>query len=380
MSRLAALAVFHLSFMILFPDAVFCQIRVTPAKSLGGEKPSELWAEMPTEFRRSITLPKWPVPDDLESWKHKRRAKTRETLVGLLGDIPPRPKQLNARVTSRQKHNGYSLERFEFHNGVDMVVPGLILIPDKRAGRVPAIIGLHGHGSSKEHLMTDASHHQMIGPELARAGYVVVAIDGYFHGERVGKGLGGERDNKRMQEHSLFAYNLWMGRSLWGMMIRDVQCLIDYLQTRDEVDSDRIGITGMSMGCTLSWWTAAVDDRVACVVGVACFTRYSELLALGNTRKHAMYYFVPGVLKHFDTEAIYSLIAPRPMLQLSGDEDGGAPLAGIETLERKLGHVYSLYDKRENFRSVVYRHTGHEYLPEMRAEMRKWFQEHLPVR
>ena len=77
---------------------------------------------------------------------------------------------------------------------------------------------------------------------------------------------------------------------------------------------------------------------------------------------------------------IYSLIAPRPMLQLSGDEDGGAPLAGIETLERKLGQVYSLYDKRENFRSVVYRHTGHEYLPEMRAEMRKWFQEHLPVR
>ena len=69
MSRLAALAVFHLSFMTLFPDAVFCQIRVTPAKSLGGEKPSELWAEMPTEFRRSITLPKWPVPDDLESWK-----------------------------------------------------------------------------------------------------------------------------------------------------------------------------------------------------------------------------------------------------------------------------------------------------------------------
>ena len=93
-----------------------------------------------------------------------------------------------------------------------------------------------------------------------------------------------------------------------------------------------------------------------------------------------MYYFVPGVLKHFDAEAIYSLIAPRPMLQLSGDEDGGSPLAGIEMLERKLGQVYSLYNKRDNFRSVVYERAGHEYLPEMRAEMRKWFQMHLPVR
>ena len=81
-----------------------------------------------------------------------------------------------------------------------------------------------------------------------------------------------------------------MGRALWGMMIRDVQCLIDYLQTRDEVDPGRIGITEMSMGCTLSWWTAAIDDRVGCVVGVACFTRYTELIALGNTRKHAIHW------------------------------------------------------------------------------------------
>ena len=115
------------------------------------------------------------------------------------------------------------------------------------------------------------------------------------------------------------------------------------------------------------------------MVGVACFTRYTELVALGNTRKHAIYYFVPGVLKQFDTEAIYSLIAPRPMLQLSGDQDGGAPLAGIETLERKLGQVYALYGKTDNFRSVVYKNTGHEYLPEMRDEMRAWFQKHLPV-
>jgi hypothetical protein len=48
-------------------------------------------------------------------------------------------------------------------------------------------------------------------------------------------------------------------------------------------------------------------------------------------------------------------------------------------LEKKLAAVYGLYGKRENFRSVLYRNTGHEYLPEMRAEMVAWFERHLPV-
>ena len=133
----------------------------------------------------------------------------------------------------------------------------------------------------------------------------------------------------------------------------------------------------MSMGCTRTWWLAAIDDRIQAIVGVACFTRYTELLA--HRSSHGIYYFVPGLLKHFDTEAIYALIAPRPMLMLSGDQDGSAPPDGIEVLEKKLGAVYRLYGKPDDFRSVLYKNTGHEYLPEMREEMIHWFQRTLPV-
>jgi hypothetical protein len=94
---------------------------------------------------------------------------------------------------------------------------------------------------------------------------------------------------------------------------------------------------------------------------------------------HGIYYFVPGILQHFDTEAIYALAAPRPMLMLSGDQDGGAATDGIKVLEKKLAAVYSLHGKGENFRSVIYRDTGHEYLPEMKEEMLRWFERHLPV-
>jgi hypothetical protein len=200
------------------------------------------------------------------------------------------------------------------------------------------------------------------------------------NGERVGKGPAGLLDDKAGQEASLFKLYRWQGRTLWGMMLRDEQCLLDYLQTRPEVDKDRIAATGMSMGCTRSWWLAAIDDRIQAIVGIACFTRYTELIAHGNLRAHGIYYFVPGVFKHFDTEAVYALAAPRPMLMLSGDQDGGAPTDGIEVLEKKLTVVYSQYGKADRFRSVVYRNTGHEYLLEMKDEMVQWFDRHLPVK
>jgi hypothetical protein len=131
------------------------------------------------------------------------------------------------------------------------------------------------------------------------------------------------------------------------------------------------------MGCTRAWWLAAIDDRVHVIVGVDCFTRYTELLA--HASSHGIYYFVPGILKHFDTEAIYALVAPRPMLMLSGDQDMNAPPDGIEVLEKKVGSVYQLYGRPEHFRSVLYLNTGHEYLPEMRTAMVEWFERNLPV-
>jgi dienelactone hydrolase len=355
------------------------QVRVIPKEAKGGEKQGDPWAEVPEPFR-DLKVPDWPLPTDLKRWQQIDRTKTRETLLRLLGDLPRRPNPVKVKVASKEDHGSYTLERFEFHNDVDSVVTGILLLPKGRKGPAPAIIGLHGHGSSKESICTDFKSSQFIGPTLATRGYVVVAIDAYFNGERVGKGPAGKLDNAQGQEASLFKLYLWQGRTLWGMMLRDEQCLIDYLETRPEVDKERIAATGMSMGCTRAWWLAAIDDRVKAIVGVACFTRYTELIAHGNLRKHGIYYFVPGVFAHFDTEAIYALVAPRPMLMLSGDQDGGAPTDGVVMLEKKLSSIYRLYGKEDCFRSVLYKNTGHEYLPEMKAEMVQWFERHLPTK
>jgi len=359
--------------------SVSAQVRVTPKESKGGptyDRYAEPWVGIPETFR-DLKTPAWPVPTDLRRWQEAGRAEVRATLLRCLGEMPARPPAAGVKVLSVEDRGDFTLERFEFHNGVDMVVPGILAIPKQHKGRVPVVIGMHGHSGSKNEFLPNPEREHSPGWMLVRNGYVVAAIDGYFNGERVGKGPRGERDKGGDQEMSLFKLHLWQGRTLWGMMLRDEQCLLDYLATRPEVDMSRVGATGMSMGCTRAWWLAAIDDRVHAIVGVACFTRYTELLA--HRSSHGIYYFVPGLLKHFDSEAIYSLVAPRPMLMLSGDQDYNAPPDGIEILEKKIGAVYRLYGKPEAFRSVLYKNTGHEYLPEMRGEMIEWFKRFLPV-
>ncbi len=359
---------------------VFCCICLITADV----KAQDLWQEQkPWEgvpaYYQQWNYPDFQFPDNLPKWKEER-VKVKDTVLHLLGAIPPRPKQVQVKILSREERNGYIFEKFLIDNGVDSWIPGSLAIPTNRKGKVPAVLGLHGHGSSKDNIMgDDSSTAQDVMALLVSQGFAVMAIDSYFNGERRGQGPAGTREMQERadQESSLFKINLWFGRSLWGMQLRDEQIALDYLSSRPEIDKERIGVEGMSMGSTRGWWLAAIDDRVKAVVGVACFTRYKELIEQRELSAHGIYYFVPGMLNHFDTEALIGLIAPRPFLALTGDSDRGSPVSGIKVLENKLTDVYTLYNQNDNFRSVIYPNTGHVYTDEMKLEMLNWFNVHL---
>lgn len=336
----------------------------------------EPWEGVP-EYYSTWDYPDFQIPASLAEWDKKRK-KVKETLLTLLGDLPPRPESLKVRVVSKKQMPGYILEKFVFDNGLDTKeVPGYLAIPDNLNGKAPAIIGLHGHGSSKDNIFgTNPRTSQDILAPLISQGYIVMAIDSYFNGERRGTGPAGtnEMQERADQEMSLFKINLWFGRSLWGLQLRDEQIALDYLLSRPEVDAEKVAVTGMSMGATRSWWLAAIDERIKAVVGVACFTRYKELIEQRNLGAHGIYYFVPGMLQHFDSEAVMSLIAPRPFLALTGDNDSGSPLSGMKVLEEKLNTVYGLYNEGNKFKSIIYDNTGHIYTDEMKMEMLRWFE------
>lgn len=344
-----------------------------------------LWKEQTAfegvpEYYQKWNYPDYNFPTDQKIWD-KERLKVRETLKGLLGNIPARPEKLSVKTLSKKQMNGYVLEKFIIDNGIDGWIPGYLAIPTNVKGKVPVVLGMHGHGSTKENVFGISSGTaQDVLALLISKGYAVMAIDSYFNGERRGTGPAGTRETQARgadQESSQFKINLWFGRSLWGMQLRDEQIALDYLNSRPEIDSSRIGAEGMSMGSTRAWWLAALDDRIKVVVGVACFTRYKELIEQRELRAHGIYYFVPGMLQHFDTEAVMGLIAPRPFLALTGDSDAGSPLSGMKTLEKKLDTVYSLYKQQEKFKSIIYPETGHVFTDDMKIEMLNWFEKYL---
>ena len=155
-------------------------------------------------------------------------------------------------------------------------------------------------------------------------------------------------------------------------MLRDELIALDTLAARPEVDPTRIGALGMSMGSTRAWWMMALDERIRAAVCVCCLTRYQELIRAGELRQHGIYYFVPGVLRHFDTEAIVSLAAPRALCTLSGADDPGSPVAGVKYVNDFVAQVYDLYGAPDAFRGVVYPGVGHVFTPTMWEETLAW--------
>jgi dienelactone hydrolase len=325
-------------------------------------------------------VPEFSVPRTPAAWNRQRK-QIRAQLWELLGALPPRPRRLPVTTLRQEDRGAYRLEKFQFDNGAGVKVPGYLLLPKQRTNKSPAILYCHWHGGQydvgKEELFRTNATPTAPGPALAERGYVVMAIDAYCFGERNGAGPGGPEEKGGAGEMTASKFNLWLGRSLWGMIVRDDLLALDYLCSRPEVDASRVGVTGISMGSTRTWWVLALDDRARAGVGVCCLTRYQNLIAQEGLKHHGIYYFVPRMLQHFDTEAVVALAAPRPLLFLSGATDAGSPVDGIRVIEQKVASAYALYGASPAFQSVVYPNVGHEYTPDMWARMLAWMERHL---
>ncbi|HTI70619.1 MAG TPA: alpha/beta hydrolase family protein [Candidatus Limnocylindria bacterium] len=346
---------------------------------------SSLWAaEDPTSRDNSVwltTLPRVPelqIPEKKADWAARKEG-IRSNLWHLLGKLPPRPGKPTVEVLSRNERDGFIEERFRFDNGAGEKVPGVLLLPKEATEPVPAILYCHWHGGEydggKIELFQTNHTPYPPGPTYARRGFAVLAIDAAGFGERNGTGPDGEKGSQG--EASASKFNLWAGRTLWGMMLRDDLMALDYLCSRPEIDTNKVGVTGMSMGATRTWWLMALDDRLKSGAAIACLTRYQDLIAAGQIKQHGIYYFVPGMLEHFDTEAVLACIAPRAIMCLNGTKDSGSPVAGIRKIDSILRPLWRLHEADWAFRCDLYPGVGHEYTRDMWAKTLSWFDETL---
>ncbi|MHB1037757.1 MAG: dienelactone hydrolase family protein [Pirellulales bacterium] len=299
--------------------------------------------------------------------------KRRKELWSLLGDLPSRKKP-TARLVKTEKGPGYTLEHLELDlNGIEPV-PAYLLLPDKRQPRAPGLLYIHAHGGTyglgKEELLRGRNVLGPYAPICAEKGLVTLAIDSWCFSGRQHKsdGARGEQD--------AFKQMLWKGQVLWGMMMFDEVQAVTYLAGREEVDPRRIGTFGLSMGSTKSWWLAALDPRVRLCADLCCLTDFEELIKIDNLAGHGIYYYVPNLLKHFQTHQINELIVPRAHLSLNGRQDLLTPPAGVERIRDYLLPLYRKYGREEDCHVELF-DCGHQETPEMRTLVQEWFDKYL---
>jgi len=298
----------------------------------------------------------------------------RRELWQLLGDVPWNHEPAPPRLVSKEKHDGYTLERLVLDlNGIEPV-PAILLIPDRRRPRAPGLLYMHWHAGmydlGKEQLLKGVAVQPPYAPVCAEKGIVTLAIDSWCFGERK------HEANGQQGEQDAFKLMLWRGQVLYGMMMFDEFRALDYLASRPEVDNTQLGTLGMSMGATKSWWLAALDPRVKLCMDVCCLTDYEELIRNHGLKEHGIYYYVPSLLKHFQTADINELIVPRAHLSVNGRQDPLTPPAGVDKIRDHLLPLYREYGNPADCHIELF-DCAHVELPEMRKLILEWMDRYL---
>jgi dienelactone hydrolase len=295
----------------------------------------------------------------------------REELYRLLGDVPDRRRPIGASKRKEEERDGYLLETLDLDlNGIERV-PAYFARPRGLSGRAPAVLYNHSHGGGyqigKKELADGRSYLQPVpyARELTALGYSVLCIDHWVFGER-----------SHTSEMDAFKAMIWQGQVLWGMMVYDSLRAVDYLVTRPEVDPGRIATLGISMGSTMAWWLAALDERIKVTVDLCCLTEFKTLLAKKGLGGHGIYYYVPSLLKHFSTSQINALIAPRAHLALAGLRDSLTPPEGLDLIDADLKKVYTEAGHPERWKLLRY-DVPHQETAEGRREVVKFLREFL---
>jgi acetyl esterase/lipase len=289
-------------------------------------------------------------------------AARRRELYALLGDLPLRDRAVAAKQRDQRQRDGYVLETWDLDlNGIE-AVPAYVARPRSLSGRAPAVVFNHSHGGGytigKQEFVEGRSYLQ---PEpyakvLTDLGFIGLCIDHWVFGER-----------SHTSEADTFKEMLWKGRVLWGMMVYDSLRAVDYLLERDDVNPERVGTLGMSMGSTMAWWLAALDERIKVTVDICCLTDFDTLVAKQGLSLHGVYYYVPRLLKHFTTAQINALIAPRAHLALAGLQDKLTPVEGLDIIDRELQQVYAATGHAERWKLLRY-DVAHQETAEGRQE------------
>lgn len=316
------------------------------------------------------------TPDD---WRRRREVLRRRYLELIRDDQKPTRPPLDLKVHESTVVDGvYTRQLISYQVESDERAHAFLGVPLELDGPAPGIVALHGtfaQGSSRAAGLVDNPDKAYL-DHLCRRGYVVIAPDHFVAGRRIPPE--GPYDTTRFHQK----HPQW---TAVGKFTYEHSIAIDVLQSLDEVDGERIGALGHSLGGHGTIFLAAYDQRIraaACNCG-ASFFRHNT--GVENwSRDHWYVYFKhlrPGLLRGelppIDFHEIMALVAPRAFLDLSAlnDGDGLTQRQRVLMLMRVMD-VYELEGSPSNFAFYVHG-RGHSVAHESRELIYGWMDTHL---
>ena len=288
--------------------------------------------------------------DDLESWEKRANRIRQGILEGLQFDkMPEISGEFNPIINHRREMDGYIVENIAIESFPGFYITGNLYRPLEETGKHAAILCPHGHAKDKR-LREDV---QIRSAVFARMGAIVFAYDMIGFGE------------SHQVEHNIPIAGLLQ---TWNS-----KRVLEYLLSRPDVDSDRIGMTGGSGGGTQTFLLTAIDDRIKVSVPAVQVSAHffggcvcESGMPIHKSRDHQT-----------NNVEIAALCAPRPLLLISngGDWTSNTPRVEYPYIQK----VYALYNADHKVVNVHLPAEKHDYGYSKRTAAYNFMGHHLRI-
>ena len=327
---------------------------------------------MMAEYLTAIVDRQFAVRDSLlatlktaEDWQQHAKI-IRDSIRAWTGPLPPRT-PLNARVTGRIEREDYVIEKILFQSRPSFWVSANLYLPKYYSAPRPAILNVIVHSSAGK--ASESVQRRNIAQ--AKKGFVALTIDGIGQGERRIKDYSSFGSLPGAVHRVVGAQAFLSGTHLFNFMVWDAIRAVDYLCSRAEVDSARIGCTGTSGGGMMTTYILPFEPRITVAAPVCNPNTWSHRVHANLATDHEQVFFgsfEAGIDPRGDPLFTH---VPKPLLINATTDDNLNPVRGVWALSSWMFKAYSAHGVPEKMQTSMVK-AGHGYNKEQRETTYAW--------